>query len=89
MDSKIFGILSGAAVTALALWLLFRKERWDHGSTHPRELSVRRLKYLLAGRFFLSAPLGLMVDVYRGGSMPRTLVVALALLSGAIGPLIC
>lgn len=88
MDSKILEVVSGAAVTALVLWLLFRKERWGQSSTLPSELPVRRVKYLLAGRFFLSAPLGLMVDVYRGGGMPRPLVVALALLSGVMGPLI-
>lgn len=88
MDSKILEVVSGAAVTALVLWLLFRKERWGQSSTLPSELPVRRVKYLLAGRFFLSAPLGLMVDVYRGGGMPRPLVVVLALLSGVMGPLI-
>jgi hypothetical protein len=73
MALKIFGIATGAAVTFLVLWLLFRKEHWGHSSTLPRELPVRRLKYLLAGQFFLSAPPGLMVDVYRGGGMPRPL----------------
>ncbi len=88
MDSKILEVVSGAAVTALVLWLLFRKERWGRSSTLARELPVRRAKYLLAGRFFLSAPLGLIVDVYRGGGMPRPLVVALGLLFGGMGPLI-
>jgi serine phosphatase RsbU (regulator of sigma subunit) len=85
MDPMIFGIVSVAVAAILAMWLLFRKGRWDPVSPHLRELPVRRLKYLLAGRFFLAASLGFMLDVLFGGGMPRTLVVALALLFGAIG----
>jgi serine phosphatase RsbU (regulator of sigma subunit) len=88
MGSKVVGIATGAAVAILLLWLGFRKGRWDHGSPHLRDLPVRRLRYILGARFFLAASLGLMVDVYRGGGMPRTLVVALALSFGASGPLI-
>lgn len=85
----LFGLVFGAAVAGTALWLLSRKLGWGWTgvSPHLRRMPVYRLKYLTAGRFFLGASLGFIVDLTLGGDLTRTLVVGLTLFFGAISSL--
>jgi hypothetical protein len=86
----IFGLVSGAAVIVILLWLVSRKLGWGWTgvSPHLREIPVHRLKYLMAGRFFLGGSLGFIVDLNHGGDLTRTLTVGFAFFFGAISSLI-
>jgi hypothetical protein len=89
MVSMILGMALGAIVVVMVAWLSSRKGHLEWFGPHLRGLPVRRLKYLLAGRYFRMASVGFMFDAAFGrGGIPRTLVVALSLAFGAIGPLV-
>jgi hypothetical protein len=79
----VFAVVLGVAL--LLVRLLLRKQSLDPVGAHLRDLPLGRLKSLLAGRFLVTASIGFMVDVFIGGAMPRAVVVALAMVFGAIG----
>jgi serine phosphatase RsbU (regulator of sigma subunit) len=88
-DPTILAIMIVGGAVSLALWLWQRKgSSWDLVSPHLRELPIRRLRYLLAGRFFFSASTAFFLDVLFRGAMPRTWLLIFAVLCGSIGPVV-
>ena len=68
---------------ATVLWLVYRKRGWVFVSPQLETMSVRRMKYLLAGTFFLGAAIAFEMDLING-VLGRTTLVGLALLLGAL-----
>jgi hypothetical protein len=84
MDMNVLvGLLLGGLIAGVGIWLLYRKRGWVDVSPHLRTMPVRRMKYLLAGTFFLGAAIAFVMDLFNGTLM-RTVVVGLAFLFGAI-----
>jgi len=74
---------------SVGLWLLWsRRTKSDWFGEHLRNLPIRRLRYLLAARFFRMASVGFLVDLLFQGSMSRPLVLLFAFLFGLCGPMV-
>lgn len=84
-----FLIGSALGFGSVGLWLLWsRRTKSDWFGEHLRALPVRRLRYLLAARFFRMASVGFLLDVLFNGSMSRPLVLLFAFLFGLCGPMV-
>jgi serine phosphatase RsbU (regulator of sigma subunit) len=68
--------------------LVFRKRGWSGVSPHLRTISLYRLRYLVAGRFFLGAAIAFLADLASRGALRGALLIGLACLFGAISSLI-
>lgn len=82
LSATLFGVLVGG----IGAWLLYRKLGLPFVSPQLRNMSVSRMKYLLAGTFFLGASPAFGMDLV-SGALTRTVLVGLALLAGAIAVL--
>jgi Stage II sporulation protein E (SpoIIE) len=84
MDTNVLvGLLLGGLIAGVGIWLLYRKRGWVDVSPHLRTMPVRRMKYLLAGTFFLGAAIAFLMDLFNG-TLIRGVMVGLAFLFGAI-----
>ena len=83
MDSVLLVFLLTGVGVATVLWLVYRKRGWVFVSPQLETMSVRRMKYLLAGTFFLGAAIAFEMDLING-VLGRTTLVGLALLLGAL-----
>ena len=83
----LVGLLLGGLIAGVGIWLLYRKRGWVDVSPQLRTMPVRRMKYLLAGTFFLGVAIAFVMDLFNG-TLTRTVVVGLAFLFGAIFVLI-
>jgi hypothetical protein len=88
LERLLLAIAFGLALVMLPAWVLLRKMKLDWFGSHLRDLPVNRLRYLLAARFLRMASVGFLLDLVRGGSMSRPLVLLMAFLFGLCGPLV-
>lgn len=87
LEPFLIAIAITLVIVIVVGWLLFRRTGSDWFGKHLQDMSLHRLRYLLAARFLRMASVGFVADVALGGSMSRPLVVLFALLFGLCGPM--
>jgi hypothetical protein len=68
MDSVLLVFLLTGVGVATVLWLVYRKRGWVFVSPQLETMSVRRMKYLLAGTFFFGAAIAFEMDLSFSGT---------------------